>query len=181
MEHIRPYTSENYPTVFSCINSEKAMEYLQFELSHRQLQPVENYSRIESSISECIEVLTPEWSKIWLFQNIVNLLTKLRGEGISIPDPDGVIQYLIQFKDMIDITYRIAHLAKQELKDAQLSLEVYKDPEIDYRHLVLYARFPRYDENTMERIEEVVEQYIDELAGKSGWLLLTTDFKPPQR
>ena len=71
-------------------------------------------------------------------------------------------------------------IAQDHLREAQLQLEVYRDPEGEDEHLVLYARFPVYDETVMERIRSARRQYRHLLLGKSGWFILTTDFQQPK-
>jgi hypothetical protein len=56
---------------------------------------------------------------------------------------------------------------------------VYRDPEIDDEYLALYVRLSRYDDTVMERIAAAEAEYLDRLAGKSGWIQLTTDFRTP--
>lgn len=63
------------------------------------------------------------------------------------------------------------------LRDAQFTLEVYEDPEIDDKHLVLYVRFKNYDRDVMESIRNVRKKCREMLVGKSGWLHVTTDFQ----
>jgi hypothetical protein len=69
--------------------------------------------------------------------------------------------------------------ARNHLKEARLQLEVYRDPESEDEHLVLYARFPAYDETVMRKIGAARRQYRHLLRGKSGWFILTTDFQKP--
>jgi hypothetical protein len=63
--------------------------------------------------------------------------------------------------------------------DAELSLELYRDPEADDRYLTLYVRLEKYDARILERIEAVRLPFEDQLAQFSGHLLVTTDFRPP--
>ncbi len=64
--------------------------------------------------------------------------------------------------------------------DVELSLEVYRDPEIDDEYLTLYVRQSEYDLTIMDRIDEVREQLAALLNHVSGSLLITTDFCPPR-
>ena len=61
--------------------------------------------------------------------------------------------------------------------NTQLSLEVYHDPEIEDEYLTLYVRQADYDEHVLSTIEDIRAGYEGELAGRSGWLLVTTDFR----
>ena len=60
--------------------------------------------------------------------------------------------------------------------DSQFSLEVYRDPEIDGEYLALYVRQVDYCDDLLARLHEVYGSYVSQLAGKSGWLQVTTDF-----
>ena len=63
---------------------------------------------------------------------------------------------------------------------AQLSLELYRDPEVSDAYLTLYARQEDYEPGLMDELEEVSKQLDEHLEGTSGFLLLTTDFQPPR-
>ena len=62
----------------------------------------------------------------------------------------------------------------------QLSLELYRDPEIDDQYLTLYVRQKKYEKNIMDIIEEIQSIYIDKLVDKIGYFLFTTDFQFPK-
>lgn len=110
---------------------------------------------------------------------IIKLLWDLRQQGVLLTHPEEIYDYLLRFPDLIGVIYEVVLMACTYLQDAQLSLEVYRDPEIDDEHLVLYARWRVYDERTMDQIRSVRDRYRPLLAGKSGWLILTTDFQQP--
>lgn len=97
--------------------------------------------------------------------------------GVRIPNPEEVQDYLLRFPDMIDIVSRVVRIAREHLPESDLSLEVYHDPEVEDRYLVLYARAREYDEAFMDRIEEAEKSFINLLTHKEGWLQLTTDFR----
>jgi hypothetical protein len=44
----------------------------------------------------------------------------------------------------------------------------------------LYVRLPAYDDTTIARMDRVTQEFDDELCRASGYLLLTTDFRPPR-
>ena len=78
-----------------------------------------------------------------------------RGVQVS-PTPD-LRSYLLRHADLIDPVRVICDTAREQVgPDDEVALELYRDPEIR-------------DENVAERV----------LAGTSGWVLVTTDFKPP--
>ncbi|MCS7303614.1 MAG: hypothetical protein NZ602_00700 [Thermoguttaceae bacterium] len=100
--------------------------------------------------------------------------------GVRIPDPAEVFDYLVRFPEMILVVDEVVRIAAKRLPDAQLTLQVYHDAEIEEEYLTLYARFNFYDETTMERVRAVRDQYRPLLRNRSGWLLFTTDFRPPE-
>jgi hypothetical protein len=85
--------------------------------------------------------------------------------------------------------------AKRHFPEAQLVLDLYIDPEIDDKHLVLYIRMWDYGDSVMEEIREAREElgrfidrmekaeseFLHKLVGKRGWLQLTTDFWNPEK
>jgi len=46
-------------------------------------------------------------------------------------------------------------------------------------HLTLYVRLPVYETTILERMDRVIEPFNDELSTASGFLLITTDLRPP--
>jgi hypothetical protein len=109
--------------------------------------------------------------------DIDSLLRKWHHSGIHMSAPQRIRDYLFRFPDMLETAERAIYITQKYLLGAQLWLEVYQDPEIDDEHLVIYARFKKYDKSTLEKIELVRKEYRPFLIGKSGWLILTTDFK----
>ncbi len=108
------------------------------------------------------------------------LMEQLRAQGIRIPRPAEVRDYLTRYPDVVAVTSKACELVSAEFAgQAELSLELYVDPEIDDRYLTLYVRQNTYDPDIMEMIERVQEGYDCELDGSSGWFLITTDFQPP--
>jgi len=99
---------------------------------------------------------------------------------VRIPDPAEVVEYLVRFPELISVVDAVVRLAAKMLPEAQLTLQVYHNPEIDDQYLVLYARFASYDETTIERIRAVRDKYRPLFKNTSCWLLLTTDFRPPE-
>ena len=90
---------------------------------------------------------------------------------------EDVVKYLSKHQDLIGIMPDMLQLAVEELKGVKLRLEVYHDPEIEDEYLILYARFPSYTQDLIEKIDAVGKKCISFLTDKSGWLIVTTDFK----
>jgi len=109
------------------------------------------------------------------------LLERLLGRGIKIPRPDEVRDYLERYPDVIGLTEKVCNLARVEFAgNAELSLELYIDPEIDDPHLTLYVQQETYDQSIWDGIERIREGYEDEVADLSGWLHVTVDFRAPE-
>ena len=64
--------------------------------------------------------------------------------------------------------------------EAELSLDEYRDPEIDDHYLSLCVRQPVYDPDILARIRGVRASFADEWNGSAGWVLITTDFRAPR-
>ena len=92
-------------------------------------------------------------------------------------DTANVSEYLLRFPDMRETVNQVVRVVREHLPEARLELVVYTDPEIDDSYLVLYARFPEYTPGVMERIRAARRAYFPYIRGKSGWILLTTDFR----
>jgi hypothetical protein len=111
---------------------------------------------------------------------VAQLFKQLQLHGVRVGQQDDVYEYLLRFPDMIEVVEQAVLAARRCCKEAELQLEVYRDPEGEDEHLVLYARFTAYDENVMVRIRAARDQYRHLLRGKSGWFILTTDFQQPK-
>ena len=113
---------------------------------------------------------------------IESCLSKIREIQVLIPQYNWVYDYLLGHPDMSAILLPVCKAVKEKFRNqAQLSLEVYRDPEIDDEYLTLYVRQEEYDENIMNEIKKVRASFEELLAGKSGWLLTTTDFMAPKK
>ena len=109
------------------------------------------------------------------------VLGSLQPMQIMITNQAAVRDYLLCYSDMIDLLPILLRVTRERFEiPTQLSLEVYRDPETDDEYLTLYIRQENYDANIMEIIEDIRAEYYKHLTGKSGWLHLTTDFRPPR-
>lgn len=112
---------------------------------------------------------------------IQHILNNVRDLNIKTVNSEDVRNYLLRFPDLITICSEICALVVEEFSNNyKLSLEVFLDSEIDYRHLSLYVRQDEYDENIMDRIRAVRKEIRNMLKGIKGDLHLTTDFQPPK-
>ncbi|MCI0329525.1 MAG: hypothetical protein L0196_01025 [candidate division Zixibacteria bacterium] len=115
-----------------------------------------------------------------VYSFIESTLSDLSFYGALIPRPSEVRDYLVKNLDLVGLLPLIFRLVLREFDVSyQFSLEVYHDPEIEEEHLVFYIRQDKYQKNIIEKIRRVRAQYQKLLIGKSGWLLVTTDFQLP--
>jgi hypothetical protein len=109
------------------------------------------------------------------------LLEQLRAQGIRIPRPAEVRDYLTRYPDVMASIRNASEVAVREFAGkAVLSLELYVDPEIDDRYLALYVRQEKNDPNLYEMVQRVSEGYDCQLDGSNGCFWVMTDFQPPK-
>jgi hypothetical protein len=128
-------------------------------------------------------------------EKVDELMERLAQEPkVRVKNPKLVRRYLYKFNDMIDVVPKAVNAAKRNFPKAQLVLDLYEDPEIEDRYLVLYVRLWSYDESVMERVreartelksfidrlEETEKEFLHHLVERRGWLQLTTDFQKPE-
>jgi hypothetical protein len=106
--------------------------------------------------------------------------SKVRSANILIPRRKELEQYLSRHTRLARIIPQVCAAARETFgPEVELSLELYKDPEIDDRYATLYVRQEQYDPSIMERINAVNSRFDEELSDVSGYLLITTDFRRP--
>jgi hypothetical protein len=110
--------------------------------------------------------------------DIENVLIEL-SKDIRINNINSIRDYLIEFPDIIDIIPKAVNSAKRYFPNAQIVLDFYIDPEIDDKHPIIYVRVEDYDDKFMELLDKAEEDFMEDLIGKKGWILLTTDFGKP--
>ena len=110
--------------------------------------------------------------------DIENVLREL-SKDIRINNINSIRDYLIEFPDIIDIIPKAVNSAKKYFPNAQIVLDFYIDPEIDDKHPIIYVRAKDYNNKFMELLDKAEEDFMEDLIGKRGWILLTTDFGKP--
>ena len=107
-------------------------------------------------------------------------LCRVADLGINVPCTSEVAGYLVKHLDTLSALERVAAVAAARLADhAQLSLELYRDPETADKYLSIYVCQTEYQDELLEQIESVWDEYDPYLRDVSGWILTTTDFRPP--
>lgn len=140
-------------------------------------QWAETSSILEESWQEVRPVFSVETS---ILTEIERLLSWLIANQVRLKESDQIIEYLLQFPDLLDVIPLAVRAARKHLPEAQLILSLYRDPEAEDRYLTLCVRLKSYDESVIERIEAVEAEFLDRLADKESWLQLTTDFREPE-
>ena len=99
---------------------------------------------------------------------------------VEIPKPLEVQEYLKDNADLADLLPAIYQRVREEVgEQAELSVEVYGDPETDDPYLTLYVRQAVYEPDLLTRLDRARAPFGELLSDRSGWLLVTTDFRPP--
>ena len=94
----------------------------------------------------------------------------------NLADIDG---YLGEHPELRSLLPRFCEQTRNEFgRDAELTLGLYRDPEIDDRYLTLLVRQSQYEVNIVERLDQLAAQFANELDHCTGNLLVTTDFRP---
>lgn len=101
---------------------------------------------------------------------------------IDFPNVDDVVDYSVKYSGFYDVLIYASILTREKFgENSQISVELYRDPEFDDQYISIYVRQDSYDDDILEQIEEVCSEYEEALSDTSGWLLVTTDFKPKSR
>ena len=107
----------------------------------------------------------------------VAILRRLAPYGVLVPKAREVKAYLATHLDLARLLPNIVARVRRDLEpQVELSLEVYKDPEVDDRYLALYVRKERYESDILERLQSVSQHFNRRLEEVPGYFLLTTDF-----
>jgi len=110
-------------------------------------------------------------------KDIDQTLMAVANEHVIVCRVEEVRAYFFEFPDVLGVLLDAVRAARAHLPEAELHLDVYHDPEIDDRFLVLCARLQRYEGDVMRRIEAAESEFLPLLTDKRGWVQLTTDFK----
>ncbi len=113
-------------------------------------------------------------------RTIEDLFESLERDLIFISDPSDVREYLYKYPDIIGLIKFVGELITDKFDiNSQVTLEVFHDPEVDDSYLTFYIRQKDYEDDIMDKIDEISERFEPYLQDVKGWLLVTTDFSPP--
>ncbi|MDD1686528.1 hypothetical protein [Methanoregula sp.] len=136
---------------------------------------------VESSLSEFIfnfkDIVGNTINAATIEQSLLYLQHYL---GFRFSHPGEVIDYLQKHRGIYDLTLYACTLTEEEFGSrAQISLELYKDPEIDDQYLTIYVRQNEYEPDIIKKIDAICKEYASAMTGEEGYILVTTDFHPP--
>jgi hypothetical protein len=127
-------------------------------------------TRKQSAGSRNIEVEVPS-----------GILQRLAEQSITAPKTHDVAAYLAEYPQLAQLLPNIGAEVRQAFgPQVELTLELYKDPEIADRYLTLYIRKEQYEPDILDRIESVCGRFNPKLEEVPGYFLLATDFSRPR-
>lgn len=98
---------------------------------------------------------------------------------VLLPDIVAVSRYL---EEHPDVSRLLPELLSDVLRafgaGSQVSLSVGPRPEMD--GLLAYVRLTEYGDDFLDRLEDFEAAYLDRLAALSGWIIVSSDFAPPE-
>ena len=127
-------------------------------------------------------VLIPINDTLSITGRVEEVLKKVIFRNVETGGLDDVRAYLLQHIDLIDILPFVSRIASEAFNlEAELTLQLYRDPEVEDSYLAFFARTRQYDGEFFEKISRIRSGYTDLMTGKSGWILVTTDYDTPIR
>lgn len=92
----------------------------------------------------------------------------------------AVARYLLRHPRIMPALRNIVGTIRHRVAEAVLSIN--QDPEIDDEYLTIEIRQHHYDERILDLLTSLQEEAVQQIDkhGVSGWILVTTDFRPPE-
>jgi|GEM_PF-3858610 len=100
--------------------------------------------------------------------------------GVMVPDQNKIIEFLSEREDIYRLIYQMVERLREEFPESELSLELYSDPEFSEEYPTIYVRQTRYENDIMERIEKIQNNFYQGFEDTSGEVLITSDFRSPR-
>jgi hypothetical protein len=114
-------------------------------------------------------------------ERLVDIFQDLAGHGVLLPNVQEVEDYLTLHPQLALMLPSICADVRQAVgAHVELSLELYKDPEIEDRYLTLYVRKEKYEPDILDHLEAISDRFNANLAEIPGYFLLATDFSLPR-
>ncbi len=110
------------------------------------------------------------------------LLSELAENKVYIVNEGEVLSYVNDYPETTRYIIAVVPALRKRLgNDVEISLKLYKDPEIDDRYLTIYVREDPYRDDLLDIVDETAAPYINLLDSLKSWVLVTTDFRQPER
>jgi len=107
-------------------------------------------------------------------------LIPLEQSGAKSRDWQAVRRYLVKHPSLRPLLPEAYDRIRAEFgSEVDLSLDEYRDPEIDDQFLTITIGLSNYDDDIMDRIERINQSFEDRIKPSKGYLLITTDFRSP--
>ncbi len=100
--------------------------------------------------------------------------------GVMVPDQNKIIEFLSEREDIYRLIYQMVERLREEFPESELSLELYSEPEFSEEYPTIYVRQTRYENDIMERIEKIQDNFYQRFEDTSGEVLITSDFRSPR-
>lgn len=109
-----------------------------------------------------------------------DVLDQLSVQDILLPQRTDLEAYLARHPDLASLLADMGKKVRAAFGPAtELSLELYRDPEIDDCYLTLYVRQETYAADIIDRIDAMCGEFHSRLERAEGYFLMTTDFRRP--
>ena len=103
-----------------------------------------------------------------------------KDDALSFINDQAALDYLAKHPDVRKPLMEVWDTALEEFRtDAEISIEVFSEPDGDDEYLTLYVRQEEYQDDVLDRIDAVRAQLRRSPTANTGRVLLTTDFQPP--
>ncbi len=175
------YLSEDSRRIIPTIDPEEIIS--RYEKPASGFSPwQEKWAASEIDITFQVEnLISWEPSENDITSQIENLILLLSENNINIPDGPSITEYLYHNFDIIEVVKNMCLEVPAYFKsETVFFLELFLDPESDDKYLTLQVRQENYDPDIMKKIDKIWDDFDEQLVGKSGWILVTTDFQPPK-
>lgn len=102
-------------------------------------------------------------------------------DALSFINDPAALAYLAQHPDARLPLMEVWSAALEEFRtDAEVSVELFSEPDEDDEYLTLYVRQEEYQDDLLDRIDAVRRQLRTSLVANMSRVFLTTDFQPPR-
>jgi hypothetical protein len=113
-------------------------------------------------------------------EEIERVIKKTMLLRISIPKINEIRNFLTQYIGLCETVLNVSQQAVLAFPlPSRLSIELYRDPEIEDSQLTLYIRQPNYDLDIMDQIDAFRDRLYAENQDCFNNLFVTTDFQLP--